>query len=191
MLNVCLKAVEFAVVKHNGQFRKGSGAEPYVVHPIGVAKLLAMYGLDNEAIIAAALLHDVMEDCGVTYEELTKEFGQAVANAVRELTDVGEYQTIKDRKAAQAEKMKTASVTAKLVKIADQFDNVEDAYFNPAVGWSYERRIDYINAATAVVEAAAVGLVTEPAERMIHEYHITAEAAIASIEAHMAMEMRD
>lgn len=100
MLNVCLKAVEFAVVKHNGQFRKGSGAEPYVVHPIGVAKLLAMYGLDNEAIIAAALLHDVMEDCGVTYEELTKEFGQAVANAVRELTDVGEYQTIKDRKAA-------------------------------------------------------------------------------------------
>jgi (p)ppGpp synthase/HD superfamily hydrolase len=40
--------------------------------------------------ISAALLHDVMEDCGVTYEELTKEFGQTVADAVRELTDVGE-----------------------------------------------------------------------------------------------------
>jgi (p)ppGpp synthase/HD superfamily hydrolase len=182
MLDKYLEAVEFAVVRHNGQFRKGKGAEPYVVHPVRVAKILAQYGLAGEVVISAALLHDVMEDCDVTYKVLTEKFGLMVANVVREVTDVGEYDSREERKLAQAEKIKTASPAAKIVKIADQFDNVRDAYLTPAKGWNHRARLDYIKSAEMVVEAAMVGLNEDFADAMYQDFKKTAVAAVAYIE---------
>lgn len=65
------RALRFAVQAHGSQTRKGT-AVPYITHPVGVALLLARTGASDD-VIAAGLLHDTAEDCGVTLEELAKE----------------------------------------------------------------------------------------------------------------------
>jgi guanosine-3',5'-bis(diphosphate) 3'-pyrophosphohydrolase len=75
----------FAFEKHEGQER--SGGQPYIVHPHQVAEIVSKATKD-ENIIAAAWLHDTVEDCGVTYEELTEKFGQTVSDLVKEVTCV-------------------------------------------------------------------------------------------------------
>ncbi|HUR97300.1 MAG TPA: HD domain-containing protein, partial [Pyrinomonadaceae bacterium] len=81
-------AASFAAKKHKDQKRKGSDGEPYINHPIEVANLLVnVGGIEDADIITAALLHDTVEDCGVTFEEVGKNFGPTVAEYVREVTD--------------------------------------------------------------------------------------------------------
>lgn len=77
------RALEFAVQAHGDQ--KRMTGEPYAIHPIAVAQIVAQWGLDSEAI-AAALLHDVVEDTAVTIDELKAEFGEKVAELVEGLT---------------------------------------------------------------------------------------------------------
>lgn len=90
---VVFKALAFAIEKHDGQKRKYTG-EPYIVHPIGVAQLVEQHGrlhnlsskrLNN--MIAAAFLHDVVEDCGVTFEQIYDKFGPRIRDLVFWLTD--------------------------------------------------------------------------------------------------------
>ena len=81
-------AFAFAFAKHGGQRR--STGELYITHPIAVARILAEGGHDSD-VIAAALLHDVVEDCGVTIEELEEKFGPAVAEMVDTVTKVNDY----------------------------------------------------------------------------------------------------
>ena len=76
------KAAEFAAKVHAGVFRKGSRL-PYIVHPTEVALIVTVMTSDPE-VIAAAYLHDVIEDAGVSYEELKNLFGKRVADLVRE-----------------------------------------------------------------------------------------------------------
>ena len=76
----------FAAAAHAGQLRKYVGT-PYIEHPVAVARLLARFTHDD-AMIMAALLQDVIEDCGVRRSELVLRFGGDVANLVDELTDV-------------------------------------------------------------------------------------------------------
>ena len=73
------RALVFASKMHDGMFRKGTNV-PYIVHPVEVAEIVASM-TDDEHVIAAALLHDVMEDCGVTRQELEEQFGARVAGA--------------------------------------------------------------------------------------------------------------
>lgn len=82
------KAIAFAVEKHKGVKRKGDG-RPYILHPMSVLiTLLAVKQSKNSFLLAtAAILHDVVEDCGVTLEEIAKEFGHSVAALVGELTN--------------------------------------------------------------------------------------------------------
>ena len=75
------KAYEIARTAHEGQLRKSG--EPYIIHPLYVAIILAGLELDKETL-AAALLHDVVEDTDITYEEIEKEFGVEVAQLVDE-----------------------------------------------------------------------------------------------------------
>jgi (p)ppGpp synthase/HD superfamily hydrolase len=77
-------ALEFAGKAHAGQTRKGDGS-PYIVHPIEVARLVYEAGF-RETVVAAALLHDVVEDCGVSVAELEELFGAEVAALVATLT---------------------------------------------------------------------------------------------------------
>lgn len=78
-----LKAYNFAVAKHGNQLRKSG--EPYIIHPMQVAYILADLGLDDDTI-CAALLHDVVEDTCVTHEDLINEFSLEVAEMVDGVT---------------------------------------------------------------------------------------------------------
>src|SRR4051794_24416726 len=79
------KAIQFAIECHHGQYRKGSSA-PYISHPMAVASLVMDYG-GNEDQVAAALLHDVIEDCGVSETEIDARFGNMVARIVADCSD--------------------------------------------------------------------------------------------------------
>ena len=74
------KAIDFATKVHEGQYRKGTD-RPYIVHPMEVGKIVSTMTQDEE-IISAAILHDTIEDTGVTYEDLKQEFGTRVADLV-------------------------------------------------------------------------------------------------------------
>ena len=96
-LEVVMRAAYFATQKHSEQRRKNQANSPYINHPLEVANLLTEAGVDDPAIIAAALLHDTIEDTDTTYEELNERFGRRIADIVLECTDdksLGLYCTI-------------------------------------------------------------------------------------------------
>jgi guanosine-3',5'-bis(diphosphate) 3'-pyrophosphohydrolase len=144
------KATAFAEKAHEGQFRKGGHGIPYVTHPKNVAATLAAHGVDDQVVLAAALLHDVVEDCGVTEEEMVAEFGSEVASVVMEVSDAPGSKT--KAKKAQIEKAPTMSHRAKLVKLADKLDNVDSLVKSPP-GWKPESVKGYVESATMVVRA--------------------------------------
>ncbi|BDI31797.1 (p)ppGpp synthetase [Capsulimonas corticalis] len=77
------RAFDYAAAKHDGQFRRSG--EPYIIHPIAVSTILAELEMDD-ATIASGLLHDVIEDCGVTRDQLAHEFGPEIADLVDGVT---------------------------------------------------------------------------------------------------------
>ena len=81
-----LKATEFAANKHRGQFRKGNLNTPYINHPIKVAYILERAGINDEEVLAAAILHDVIEDTDVTYSDIKNIFNERVADVVLEVS---------------------------------------------------------------------------------------------------------
>ena len=92
------KALEMAEEAHAGQTRNGSGGMAYIHHPIAVAELLAGHGFD-ESTIAAALLHDVVEDSDASVEDIAARFGETVAQLVAALTEdetIGPFELRKD-----------------------------------------------------------------------------------------------
>jgi len=145
------KALAFAASRHRAGTRKDSSRTPYVNHVIEVAALLACEGgIDDETLLAAAVLHDTVEDTPTTVEELAAEFGPKVAGLVAEMTD--DKTLPKDRrKALQIEHAPHQSPEAKQLKIADKICNIRDVVSNPAEGWSVERRLAYVTWADAVV----------------------------------------
>ena len=119
-------ATVFATQAHSGQKRKYTG-DDYIVHPIAVAKLVAENGGDENQIMAA-LLHDTIEDCDVTYTQLKDLFGEDVATLVHELTDVFTTDAYTDtnraaRKSMEAARLALVSNRAKLIKLCDMIDN--------------------------------------------------------------------
>jgi guanosine-3',5'-bis(diphosphate) 3'-pyrophosphohydrolase len=113
----------FATVAHCKQLRKYTN-EPYINHPVNVARIVNLV-TDDETMLAAALLHDTVEDTDVTLTEIADKFGTGVAFLVSELTDVS---TAKDgnreqRKALDREHLAKACDQAKTIKLADLIDN--------------------------------------------------------------------
>jgi guanosine-3',5'-bis(diphosphate) 3'-pyrophosphohydrolase len=87
-VSIILAASAFAAHKHRDQRRKGADASPYINHPIAVANVLANEGgITDDTVLAAALLHDTIEDTDTTVEELQTQFGPDVAAIVVEVTD--------------------------------------------------------------------------------------------------------
>ena len=118
-VSLILRAAEFAAARHRDQRRKDIEATPYVNHCIAVATILSVEGgIDDPVVIAAALLHDTIEDTQTTRQELETKFGPEVAAIVAEVTD---DKTLEKsvRKAKQIEHAAHLSVPAKLVKLAD------------------------------------------------------------------------
>ena len=119
-------AFEVAKAAHTGQFR--SSGEPYITHPIAVAKILAEWHLDPPAIMAA-LLHDAIEDTGTTKRDITKTFGKRVADLVDGVSKIDriEFQTLQHAQAENFRKMLLAmarDVRVILIKLADRLHNM-------------------------------------------------------------------
>ncbi len=120
------EAYRFADEAHLGQFR--AGGEPYITHPIAVAGLCANWRLDTQAIMAA-LMHDAMEDCGITKGELIERFGSPTAELVDGLTklDKLQFSTREENQAESFRKMLLAmarDVRVILIKLADRLHNM-------------------------------------------------------------------
>ncbi len=121
------RAVEFSVLNHRGQYRKSLGI-PYVSHVLDVMKRLAQYGVTDEEWLAAAVLHDVVEDTEATSEEIANLFGKRVAAIVDYVT--WPRQMNKQEKwnylAAKVGDNNPVSMEGTILKIADRISNVED-----------------------------------------------------------------
>jgi guanosine-3',5'-bis(diphosphate) 3'-pyrophosphohydrolase len=151
-VTLILGALEFAAWKHRDQRRKDKGASPYINHPIALANLLWREGgVTDPTVIAAALLHDTIEDTETTWQELRGAFGDEVADVVIEVTDVKWLR--KDvRKRLQVSRAKHSSERARLVKLADKICNLRDIAASPPAKWPLERRRAYFDWAREVVD---------------------------------------
>jgi len=150
-----LKATKFAALKHRDQRRKDSVASPYIIHPITVANELTEAGVTDPEIIAAALLHDTLEDTKTTPDELTEAFGERVCSMVQELTDDKDLPK-QERKRLQVEHAPELSTGAALVKICDKIANITDVTHSPPPDWSGERRMQYLHWAASVVAGCKI-----------------------------------
>jgi guanosine-3',5'-bis(diphosphate) 3'-pyrophosphohydrolase len=151
-LGLVLKAVAFAASKHRDQRRKDADASPYINHPIALAEVLWAEGrVRDPAVIAAALLHDTIEDTETRLDELAGAFGAEVAAIVEEVTDV-KWLKKRSRKVLQLARASRASSGAKLVKLADKICNLRDIIASPPAGWSLERKQEYFDWAKSVIE---------------------------------------
>ena len=125
------KALEFVEEKHAGQFRKSG--DPYVVHPVEVAIILAELGMDRDTVVAG-LLHDVLEDTETTYEELKENFGKDVADIVEGVTKLGKihFKDVETQKAENYRKLILAfskDLRVIFVKLADRLHNMKTLQF--------------------------------------------------------------
>ncbi|MFN8627531.1 MAG: HD domain-containing protein [Candidatus Binatia bacterium] len=146
-----LQASTFAARKHRDQRRKDADASPYINHPIEVAEILARIGgVDDVAVLQAALLHDTVEDTRTSADELEREFGPTVRTLVEEVTD-DKTLPKRERKRLQIEHAPHLSPRAKLIELADKICNVRDVTHSPPKGWDERRRIEYFDWAAKVV----------------------------------------
>jgi len=116
-------ALEQARSDHEGQVRNGSGGMPYIEHPMRVAALLDEHGYGDE-VLAAALLHDVVEDSETTLDELREKFGGEVAGLVGAMTDDESIDDYRQRKAEHRERLAAAPTEAMAIYGADKLTNV-------------------------------------------------------------------
>ncbi|MDD2981147.1 MAG: HD domain-containing protein [Hespellia sp.] len=118
------KAVEFATKAHEGQFRKGT-KRPYIVHPIEVGDIVATMTQDEE-VIAAAILHDTIEDCkAVTEEMICENFSPRVADIVAQESE-DKTRTWKERKGTTIRHIRNARWEVQMIALADKLSNMRD-----------------------------------------------------------------
>jgi hypothetical protein len=145
-------ALHFVAKAHANHRRKGAAQEPYVNHLIEVADLVAQAtGAEDIDLVCAALLHDSIEDAGVSPARLSQLFGERVAAVVVELSD--DMQMPKsERKAHRLACAPGKSREARTVKLADMTSNVLAIAESPPAGWTADRSLSYIGDCTALHE---------------------------------------
>jgi (p)ppGpp synthase/HD superfamily hydrolase len=145
-----LLAAETASRWHVDQRRKGGRHEPYINHLIEVASLVAQAtDGDDPNLVVAALLHDAVEDCGISGKLIADTFGEDVASIVAEVTD--DKSLPKEvRKEEQVRTAATKSTRAKILKLADKISNLRAIAASPPADWPLERRIEYVRWARRV-----------------------------------------
>ncbi len=117
------EALEMAEAAHAGQTRNGSGGMAYIHHPVAVAELLAAEGFGEEAV-AAALLHDVVEDSDASVDDVRERFGAAVAELVAALTEDDSIEPYRRRKDEHRRRVEAAGGDALAIYAADKLSNI-------------------------------------------------------------------
>lgn len=151
-ISVILRSLDFAATRHRSQFRKGEEKTPYINHPIQVANLLINEaGETDPVLLAAAILHDVVEDTVDSVEErdliigeIRSIFGDEILSLTMEVTD-DKTLVKEERKRLQVEHAADKSVRAKKLKSADKIMNIRDLINCPPLGWTRNRVLDYLN----------------------------------------------
>ena len=131
------EAFDFAVQSHDGMLRKGTNL-PYLVHPAEVTAIAAAM-TDDEDVLCAAVLHDVMEDCGVTFEAIEFRFGARVAQLVESETQPhggDPHATWDARKTAAVARIAAGSRETKIIALSDKLSNMR------AIRRDYDRHGD-------------------------------------------------
>ncbi|MFD0980945.1 HD domain-containing protein [Tropicimonas aquimaris] len=170
------RALVFAAEAHRNQRRKGAAQEPYVNHLIEVMDLVARAtgGQDVEQMIAA-LLHDTIEDAGVTAEDLEQRFGTRVARMVVDNTD---DMTLSkpERKARRLAAMPSKPADSRAVKTADVISNLRALVVSAPAGWDIERKLGYLDGCRKLIAAGSGA--NDALERLFEETAAEAEKAI-------------
>jgi (p)ppGpp synthase/HD superfamily hydrolase len=118
-------ALDWAAVWHRDQKRKYPNADvPYMSHVAGVAAILSRHGFAEE-VVAAGALHDVMEDCGVSHEDLAQKFGTRVADLVRHVSEEDKSLSWEERKKAYLDHFAEKPWEAQAITLADKIDNFQ------------------------------------------------------------------
>ncbi len=150
-------ALLYSIEKHAAQRRRDGS--PYIAHPIRVAESLrSIGGIDDPDVIMAGLMHDLIEDTDVEYDDLVRRFGARVADLVAILS--GDMRLPKPaRRSEVLERIRTASPDAKAIRLADRLDNLMDmAGFSDARKREFvagsKRTLDACRGANAALEAA-------------------------------------
>ncbi|MEL6373981.1 MAG: HD domain-containing protein [Pseudomonadota bacterium] len=179
-LALVMRAALFAAEHHVDQRRKGARQAPYINHPIDVAeRLVRIARVTDEATLAAALLHDTIEDTSATGADLTQHFGAAIAAIVAEVSDDDSLPS-RARKALQIERAPQLSPPAKLIRLSDKISNVREMEINPP-HWPVERKRRYVAWARKVV--AALGPVNPALEHRFEDVAAATEKALDALEA--------
>jgi GTP diphosphokinase / guanosine-3',5'-bis(diphosphate) 3'-diphosphatase len=150
------RAGAFAAHAHSGQTR--SDGSPYIEHPCRLAGLLVRHGVTDEEILAMAYLHDTVEDCDVSEDEIKEFFGERVARGVMQLTNKIEGES-HERKFGRVsfvakhnallEHCRRMDLDVKWVKLADRLDNLQDSLGH----WKPKRIKRYAKAGYELVQA--------------------------------------
>jgi (p)ppGpp synthase/HD superfamily hydrolase len=155
------RALRFAARRHRHQNRKASDI-PYITHPVHVLRILESAGFEDEALLASALLHDVIEDCGVTRDELSEQFNPEIAALVAAVSEQkvdaqGRARSWEDRKRQHLAELADAPLEVQALTLADKLHNLETIALDLAAGtdvwdrfnaprdrllWYYEAVID-------------------------------------------------
>lgn len=141
------KAKDWCVRAHEGQTR--DDGRPYSTHPMAVADILQEQGITDVATLAAAYLHDVVEDTSVTAEQIREAFGEEIASLVEELTNPNfPGRTFEEKHRTLAEHARKMTDKAKAIKLADRLHNLTEMQ-----EWSMERQQRYARATVDLLQA--------------------------------------
>ncbi|MFO8235160.1 MAG: HD domain-containing protein [Bacteroidales bacterium] len=153
-------ALELAAQRHRGQTRKGQKNTPYINHPINVIVVLSKHDENDDNLLSAAAMHDVIEDTASTQEEILTlsdfikdKFGKEVLDIIIEVTD-NKNLSYQERKRLQIINSPYLSVPAKKIKIADKICNINDLMEDPPIHWPGERKLTYLEWTIKVIDGA-------------------------------------
>lgn len=149
-MKLLLDAAAFAADRHRKQKRKGFAGDPYVNHLLEVAQLLSHAGEEDEELLAAAVLHDTVEDTETTFDEIEDFFGARVRAIVEEVTDDITLSSA-ERKEQELYAAARGSREAQTIKVADKISNLRALITTPPEGWSAERCLNYCHFAGNLV----------------------------------------
>ena len=116
------KAISFAVKAHKDQFRKTDSSLPYIYHPVSVGFILIRAGFSDDVVIAG-ILHDVIEDCGITSEELKSVFGEKITDLVQSVSE-NKNDSWEKRKQDYSDRIMKFSPEVKAIAAADKLHNI-------------------------------------------------------------------